>query len=594
MFEKPKAEGDFDNIHKVWYKDEVTAPVSVENWVFGNSRETQSLDGEWYFSPDPFDSCLRGQWYLEKRTDASGRATPTDYDFEDWDVVKTPHVWNFEQEKWYFYEGPGVYVKDFYYEDRGDEVVKLRFSGVCGETRVFCNGQFVGSHVGDGLPFFVTVTDALKKNGNNRLLVVADTTRKLEGIPSINIDWFLYGGISDHVDLLRLPKAHIRRFRLALEDERTGVLQGSIGISEKVDAEAEVSISELGICEKVAVADGEGRFTIPCDPAALHLWTPEDPYRYQVKVACGNDRAEDQIGFRTLRVDGLKILLNGNRIHFKGICMHSESLEHGRAVTEEEIRERLLTAKELGCNFMRLTHYPHSGLTSRLADEIGLLLWEEIAVYWWLTFDNPGTIENGKNQLREMIERDYNRAAAAVWSVGNENPDTDSRLAFMSGLAKLAKTEDPYRLVSAACLTDLTEKRIHDRLADYLDIIGINEYYGWYQPDFDTLLQVLNNSDLKKPVIITECGGDAAVGYHGKVGELGTEEHQEWIYQRQVETFESTPYIQGSTPWLLFDFRSHRRCGKLQKGFNIKGLVSADLKHKKMAFKVLQDFYKKW
>lgn len=589
-----KEQGDFENIHNDRYLDGVTKPVGTENWVFGDLRGTQSLDGEWYFSPDPFDSCLRGQWYLEKRTDDSGREVPCDYDFESWDLVTVPHVWNLDQEKWYFYEGPAVYVRDFTYEDQGEAVVKLRFSGTCGETRVFCNGHFVGSHKGDGLPFFVTVQDSLKKNAQNRLIVVVDNTRKREGIPSVNIDWFQYGGISDHVDLLRLPKIHISRFRLELADENTGELRGSIVLSEAEDAQAEVEIPELGVSSKVEVKQGSASFSLRCDPAGLQLWSPEAPKRYQVIVRCGEDTAEDWIGLRTLRVDGLRILLNGQQIHLKGICMHAESLEHGRALTEEEIRQRLQLAKELGCNYVRLTHYPHSGLTARLADEIGLLLWEEIAVYWWIDFENPETVRNGETQLHELISRDYNRAAAAVWSVGNENPDSDNRLRFMSRLAKLAKQEDPGRFVSAACLTDLTEKRIHDRLAEYLDIIGINEYYGWYQPDFDTLLTVLERSKLEKPVVISECGGDAVAGYHGKVGELSTEEHQEWIYQRQVETFQSTPYIQGSTPWILFDFRSHRRCGRMQKGFNIKGLVSADLKHRKKAFAVLREFYQNW
>ena len=149
---------------------------------------------------------------------------------------------------------------------------------------------------------------------------------------------------------------------------------------------------------------------------------------------------------------------------------------------------------------------------ARIADKVGILLWEEVPVYWAIDFKNHDTYKNAENQLTELILRDTNRASVIIWSVGNENADTDDRLEFMSSLAKKAKEIDPSRLVSAACLVDTDNLMIKDRLTDYLDIIGLNEYYGWYAPDFNDLIKLLDNSNPQKPVIVTEFGADALKG----------------------------------------------------------------------------------
>lgn len=219
------------------------------------------------------------------------------------------------------------------------------------------------------------------------------------------------------------------------------------------------------------------------------------------------------------------------------------------------------------------------------------MLWEEIPVYWAIKFDKDKTYEDAQNQLLELITRDWNRASVIVWSVGNENADTDERLKFMSGIAKCAHKEDETRLVSAACLVDAEKNVIADRLIEYLDVIGINEYCGWYTPDFEKLPQLMANSNPDKPVIITEFGADALPGHHGTITDKGTEECQVYVYERQIATLREISYIKGMTPWILYDFRCPRRTHFLQKYYNRKGLLSADKKYKKPAFEVLQKFY---
>ena len=161
----------------------------------------------------------------------------------------------------------------------------------------------------------------------------------------------------------------------------------------------------------------------------------------------------------------------------------------------------------------------------------------------------------------------------------------------MGRLAKCAHEEGGNRLVSAACLVNGEKNIIADRLAEYLDVIGINEYCGWYTPDFEKLPQLMANSRPQKPVIITEFGADALGGHHGTITDKGTEECQAYVYERQIAELRKIDYIKGMTPWILYDFRCPRRTSCIQNYYNRKGLCSPDKSYKKMAFAILQKFY---
>ncbi len=228
---------------------------------------------------------------------------------------------------------------------------------------------------------------------------------------------------------------------------------------------------------------------------------------------------------------------------------------------------------------------------AEIADEAGLLLWAEIPVYWAIDFANPATYADAENQLLELIARDINRASIIIWGVGNENADTDARYAFMSRLAQAARLADPSRLVGAACLINRERFAIEDRLAEHLDIIGLNEYFGWYEPDFTGLQRLLANSRPDRPVVISEVGADALAGHHGGLRELFTEECQAEIYRQQLAMIAGVPWLRGFCAWLLYDFRSERRQTRYAGGFNRKGLMAEDKATRKLAFHVLAQAY---
>jgi beta-glucuronidase len=298
------------------------------------------------------------------------------------------------------------------------------------------------------------------------------------------------------------------------------------------------------------------------------------------------------VGFREIRVEGTRILLNGRDVFLKGISVHEDDFETGRVTSKSDIERRFRHAKELGCNFLRLTHYPHHEDVARLADAEGLLLWEEIPVYWAVEFADPHTYADAETQLLELVRRDRNRASVIVWSIGNENADTDLRLSFMSRLADATREADPTRPVAAACLLDFKNLRIADRMTEHLDIIGINEYYGWYLPDMNDLVAIGRNSAPTKPVIISETGAGAVAGRKGPQGALFTETRMADVYHRQLAVIATLDYVRGLTPWVLYDFRSERRQNPFQRGFNRKGLIAEDKATRKAAFDVLAAFYR--
>lgn len=584
---------NFQDIHIEDYLTEYESnQITAKSFIYDHGRQKESLNGDWNYAVDQYDTCLRQKWFRENYKDGQGQTLPVDFSFDQWPTMPIPSCWNTFAPEYSIYDGTMVFTRTFNYSaaEHKNQKVFLKIGAVNYTARLFLNKNYLGLHRGGSTPFYIEVTELL--NNNNRLIIVADSTRRPEQVPTENTDWFNYGGVYRDVELIFVPEVFIKHCHISLlKDSSYRNIQVFVQLSEIVDGTVSFAIPELEILEKINITKGQGYAVVTAK--SLELWSPEKTKLYKVELSYNEDSISDEVGFRIIEVKDGKICLNGKPIFLKGISCHEESVQNGKALTDEERIENFKLAKELGCNYMRLAHYPHHENAARLADKMGILLWEEIPVYWAIKFKREATYMDAENQLKELILRDCNRASVIIWSVGNENPDTNERLSFMSDLAKTANILDNTRLISAACLVDQVENKIADRLADFLDVIGINEYYGWYNPDFERLPQMLQNSNPDKPVIITEFGADAMPELHGNPTEKGNEEYQEWVYQKQTETLSKIHYVQGMTPWILYDFRCPRRTSYLQKYYNRKGLLSPDKKHKKKAFAVLQSFYLK-
>ncbi len=290
-------------------------------------------------------------------------------------------------------------------------------------------------------------------------------------------------------------------------------------------------------------------------------------------------------------------MLNDQEIFLKGIAIHEENpLRGGRAHSREDAQLLLTWAKELGCNYVRLAHYPHNEHMVRLADQLGLLVWEEIPVYWTISWENEETYHNAETQLNEVIRRDYNRASVILWSMANETPTGELRNIFLTKLANLARQMDPTRLISAALEqsnvggnSDI--RTIDDPFANVVDVLSINQHIGWYDGLPDKCRQITWDISLKKPVLISEFGAGAKYGLHGDSLSRWSEEYQAYLYTETLQMISKINQLQGLSPWLLVDFRSPRRVlPGIQDGWNRKGLIS-ESGQKKKAFFVLKNFY---
>lgn len=587
--------GNFESqIHFEGYREDLyKKELNIENWLCSHGKENESLNGKWHYTVDQYDTCLRAKWYEESIKNNEGNRIPLDYDFDRWQQIDVPLSWNLAEPELFLYEGSVVYTRKFCFKKEKDERIFLKFHGIQYEGFIFINKQYVGCHKGGSTGFCVEVTNEILE-GDNRILIVADNTRRSHQLPALNTDWFNYGGIYRDVEIIRVPMSFIKNVSIKLIPDGTF---SNAQVDIEVDScltkpsisSAIVEIPELDISKEIKVNGNVGSLSFSISP---ELWSPENPKLYDCFFKFGDDLVIEKVGFREIITKGNQIVLNGKEVFLKGISCHEDSVTGGKYISLSEVEEEMIIAKELGCNYMRLAHYPHSEFAAKTADRLGLMLWEEIPVYWAIDFSNPITIADAQNQLKELIRRDINRASVIIWSVGNENADTDDRLKFMKSLALLAKKEDKSRLVSAACLVDYEENRIQDRLAENLDIIGLNEYFGWYDPDFSKLPDLLENSKPKKPVVISETGAGAKAGQRGGIEEHFTEDMQKSVYEQQIKMLKKTTYVRGMSPWILFDFRCPRRTNFFQNGFNLKGLIAEDRKYRKPAFYVLQNFYK--
>ena len=561
-------------------------------------RESISLDGEWRVIPDPYENGYYNHRYEPKPDGyflARKHTDPTqliEYDFRRSQVLEVPGDWNSQDERYFFYEGTMWYFKSFEVEPRRDRRYLLHFGGINYIADVWLNGEFLGRHEGGFTPFQFEAGNALQ-DGENVIVVKVDNRRERDQVPTVNTDWWNYGGITRSVRLIDVPRNHVADYRIGLS--ATGAIEGWIRVSGNPDkTPVALSFPGLSVDAQLPVNDdGLARFSFDVD---AQRWSPTSPVLHDVRVRFGEDTIDDRIGFRTIAVRGEDILLNGEPVFLKGISLHEEALSRpGRAWSYDDARELLQQALELGCNFVRLAHYPHNENMLRAADEMGLMVWSEIPVYWTIDFDSAAVFGKARQQLDEMVARDANRASIILWSIANETPQGSARLRFLDDLASHARRLDPSRLITAALDTqtaDRFQRIIEDPLADTIDVIGINSYCGWYSDAPEDCARIRWVSGYGKPIIMSEMGAGALQGRHGDTAHRWTEEYQAQVYRQNLAMIDNIDALRGLSPWILKDFRSPRRpLPGIQDFWNRKGLLSETGKRKK-AWRVLHDYYK--
>jgi beta-glucuronidase len=578
----------------LYAQSESTVLVDVDH------RQSVSLNGDWHTIVDPYATGLY-TFHHEVRKDGyylNGAAEPgsdnlVEYDFAKSPTLKVPGDWNTQRPQLFYYEGLVWYQRDFDYQPQAHRRTFLHIGAANYKAMIWINGQHVCDHEGGFTAFDCEATQQLHA-GKNFIVVAVDDTRQADGVPTATTDWFNYGGITRDVALVEVTDRFIDDYDLHLNRERTAVV-GWVHVQDaSPGATITVAIPEANL-SVTAQLDSSGKGLVRIPATSLQLWSPEQPKLYRILFSAGEDKLEDEVGFRTIQTDGQNILLNGKPIFLRGIAIHAEApFRGGRANNDKDVETLLGWAHELGCNYVRLAHYPHDQRMTRATDRLGILVWSEIPVYWAEHFADPAVLKKAEQQLSEEIRRDRNKASVVLWSIANETPNTPERTLFLKTLAGDVRKLDSTRLVTAALLvrTEGHLKIIDDPLGEALDVIGANEYIGWYEQTPAGADTTEWKIAYNKPLIISEFGGDAKAGLHGPETQRWTEEYQASIFNHQLPMLNRIPQLRGMSPWILMDFRSPRRLlPGIEDGFNRKGLIS-DQGEKKKAFFVLQKAYK--
>ncbi|HVZ57761.1 MAG TPA: glycoside hydrolase family 2 TIM barrel-domain containing protein [Chitinophagaceae bacterium] len=557
-------------------------------------RTGRNLDGKWEILPDPFDAGT-GWKPFYKDQQPVGKSDFYEYRFTDALTLNVPGDWNSQDPTLLYYEGTVWYKRTFTCHPRPDHRLFLYFGGANYQTEVYCNGQPAGSHEGGFTPFQAEVTN-LVREGSNTVIVRVNNRRRADGIPAMNFDWWNYGGITRDVYLLETPRSYVADYFLQLPKGGGPWLDGWVQLAgDDITLPVTVSIPELRI-RYAGRPDQTGRVRVHI-PARPERWSPGHPKRYQVLFSNGADSIADEIGFRTIETKGHEILLNGKPVFLKGVNIHEQIPQRaGRAWSESDARQLLGWARDLGCNFVRLTHYPHNEHMIRLADQMGILLWEEIPLWQGIAFSDPAILQKADTMLGEMILRDKNRAAIILWSLSNETTPGPDRNRTLAGMARYARSLDSTRLITSAFnhvrYRD-SSVTIDDPLGADLDVLAVNEYLGWYSPWPAAPQAMTWKSVYDKPLIMSEFGAEALYGHHGSpdTASSWSEEYQERLYRDQVAMFRNIPFLRGTTPWVLADFRSPSRLHPVyQQGWNRKGLLGSNGLRKK-AWYIMQAYY---
>jgi beta-glucuronidase len=560
-----------------------------------DQRPALSLNGDWHYIVDPYDNGLSGgrNAYSQDEEVPAGSNKLVEYDFAKSPVIKVPGDWNTQKAGLMNYEGGFWYERHFAYQPEAGHRSFLHIGAANYRARAWVNGQLVCTHEGGFTEFDCEIT-RVAKAGDNSVVIFVDSTRIADGVPTLKTDWWNYGGLTRDVSVVTVPESFIDDFDLHLDRATRSRIEGYVHV-EGAQPGAHVSVdAPEAKLHADGVTDADGRVAVDMPASGLSLWSPENPKLYHVVLKAGEDTLTDEMGFRTVEVSGSRILLNGKPIVLNGACVHAEApYTAGRVDNDQQVATLLGWAKELNANFLRLAHYPHDEHMTRMADKMGILLWSEVPVYWAVEFDREDVYAKSQQQLHEEIRRDKDKASIILWSIANETPNNAARTAFLTRSANFVHQEDPTRLVTAALLVrgDVKTKYIDDPLGKALDVIGFNEYIGWYEGTPASADETEWKIAYDKPLIVSEFGGSAKAGLHGPKDQRWTEEFQAEIYRHNIGMLHKIPQLRGSTAWILMDFKSPiRNLAGMQDGYNRKGLIS-DQGQKKAAFFVLQKAY---
>ncbi len=531
-------------------------------------RKTKLLDGVWKF----------------KTVDTAGVLKEIPKDAID---MYVPSCWNLRL-GYLTYHGLAWYFKEFECES---ENIILSFGAVSQQAEVYLDGEHLGGHYGGYTEFRFDVS--LRK-GKHLLAVLTDSRADDETIPKDVADWYRYGGIYRSVELSEINDIFINRHKISYElDDDTA----EVTVETEVKSFSGIKPEKLTVkFDNKTVYSGAYSEKISFTAEKIKRWDVFKPALYFVEITVDDDDIIDRIGFREIKAEKGQFLINGKAITIKGVNHHEDWPDFGHAVPKQLMERDIDIIKDLGCNFIRGSHYPNSRAFVDYLDQNGILFWSEVPLWGAKaeTLSSEKIIKRGVNMHREMVEQYYNHPSIVLWGLHNE---IDTRCEDARILTK--KFADTIRAYDKSRpLTYATDRVLTDICLDLADVISINKYIGWYgmdpkewygfMGDVDKKLKSAGVSD--KPVVMGEFGAAAIYGYHTFDNIKWTEEYQANLLTTELELFKKTPFICGNFVWQFSDGRTSAQGIDRARGFNNKGLVN-EYRKPKLAYNAVKKIY---
>ena len=558
-------------------------------------RKIINLSGTWAFIPD-----------LDPKYHVAPVYAKPDWDRTNWQKVPVPGVWNHYAERYSIYEGVCWYHREFSVDlpSKGPTCL-LKFGAVNYRCEIFINGKKAGEHEG-GYTEFVLNVSRLINQGKNHIAVKVDNRAVNMKLPAV-LGYFNYGGIHRDVTLEIYTGEYFSDISMDARDDGKLSITGRWAGGKERSVEVEVTCQQI---TKHCQCDNHS-FNVSVKVPDIKAWSPGEPNLYPVTVLLtANGELQDKrvfkVGFRTISLKNNAFALNGKKTFLKGICYLYDSPAYGAVMKKEQFLHDISLLKELGVNIIR-SHFPFTDEFLDECDRQGIMVWIEIPVYCL----HPPTKERGTvfsdnavqklalSMLEEMIVQAKNHPSVVIYGIGNEcnteNPEAES---FFRQLAVKARELDSTRLLSYAALYCNVGP-----LAEMVDILGINEYWGWYdiigqdKPEklnlkiLDDKLTELSGKH-KKPMLMTEFGADSIPGYLSESLELWSENYHAELLKKSFEIFKKHPYICGTFPFVFSDYKDpSKHVNKYWNEMNYKGVISYN-RRKKLSFFTLQKIYK--
>jgi beta-glucuronidase len=533
------------------------------------------LGGEWLFRRDDLGQGL-GQSFQRQ----AGR--------EGWAPLTIPNAWNVGDNSVASMTGTVAwYRKDFRLPDARARLDWLvRFESVNYRSRVWLNGVPIGRNTGAYLPWDLRIPrSALKRNGTNRLVIRIDNRRLRTDFPPSGLTgsgdpaggWWNYGGILREVYLQRVDRIDITNVVVRPDlpcATCAATVLARVVVRNYGDRTARVRITgsfggaPLNLGTRRVGARRFASFETRLRVARPRLWSPASPYLYPARftVRAGKQRVlgyKLSSGIRSITVSGGHLLLNGRPLALRGVGLHEDDPVMGFAINSARRAQIIAQAKELGATVIR-SHYPLHPEMFELADRAGLLVWSEIPVYAIKTqyLKREAVRKLAARELEANIIANQNHPSILLWSIGNELSARPGPVqqSYIEHAVSQAKALDPSRPVALA-VAGYPSAGCRPQYAA-LDVIGINDYFGWYPgpngqiADRDALPDYLDSVHAcypNKALFVSEFGAEA--NRDGPVEEKGTFSYQQDFVNYHLGVYAQRPWLSGAIYWALQEFR---------------------------------------